>query len=295
LGSICQIGVAKFSDKQLIDEWSTLVDPEDYFSETNVCVHGIEQCTVKGHPKFPEISEQLLTIIDDNLCVCHTHFDRVSICRAFIKYNLNSVELSWLDSSQIVRMVWDDLAYKGYGLKNVCNKIGYEFKHHDALEDAKASGYVLIAALQESPIEERIWKRLINKSTHFEQPVKTGSNRFTFDKEKNVKRDANPEGKLFGEVVVFTGDLVISRSETANLAANIGCRVDLGVTKRTTILVVGDQDVTKLAGHEKSSKQRKAEKLAANGQQIRIIWEKDFIGLVKSANLDGAVHGNTLK
>ena len=85
---------------------------------------------------------------------------------------------------------------------------------------------MLIAALQESPIEERIWKRLINKSTYSEQPVKTGSNRFTSDKEKNVKRDANPEGKLFGEVVVFTGDLCISRSDAADLASNIGCHVD---------------------------------------------------------------------
>lgn len=160
LGSICQIGLAKFSDKQLIDEWSTLVDPEDFFSEANICVHGIEKHMVQGLPKFPEISDQFLTIIGDNLCVCHTHFDRVAISKAFLKYNLDPVELSWLDSSQIVRFVWEDLAYKGYGLENVCNKIGYEFKHHDALEDAKAAGYVLIAALQECPIDEKYWKRL---------------------------------------------------------------------------------------------------------------------------------------
>ena len=116
LGSICQIGVAKFVDRQLVDEWSTLVDPEDYFAKANISIHGIEPCMVTGQPKFPDISEHLRTIIEDNICVCHTHFDRVAISRACLKYNLNPIEISWLDSSQIVRMTWDDLAYKGYGL-----------------------------------------------------------------------------------------------------------------------------------------------------------------------------------
>jgi DNA polymerase III subunit epsilon len=53
------------------------------------------------------------------------------------------------------------------------------------------------------------------------------------------------------------------------------------VTKHTTLLVVGDQDVRKLAGHEKSAKHRKAEELIANGQRIRIISESDFQRIVE--------------
>lgn len=56
-----------------------------------------------------------------------------------------------------------------------------------------------------------------------------------------------------------------------------------GVTKNTTILVVGDQDVRKLAGQEKSSKHRKAEDLIKKGQAIRIIRETDFKELVDSS------------
>jgi DNA polymerase III subunit epsilon len=40
--------------------------------------------------------------------------------------------------------------------------------------------------------------------------------------------------------------------------------------------VVGDQDIVKLAGHEKSSKHRKAEALIADGQGIRILRETVF-------------------
>jgi DNA polymerase-3 subunit epsilon len=48
------------------------------------------------------------------------------------------------------------------------------------------------------------------------------------------------------------------------------------VTRHTTLLVVGDQDIRVAAGHDKSLKHRKAETLILAGQQIRIIGEADF-------------------
>jgi DNA polymerase-3 subunit epsilon len=99
--------------------------------------------------------------------------------------------------------------------------------------------------------------------------------------EQRIAREGNPDGELYGEVLVFTGALMMPRREAADLAAIVGCEVDASVTKRTTILVVGDQDLQRLAGHEKSSKHRKAEQLIANGQSIRILRETDFRELVK--------------
>ena len=98
-----------------------------------------------------------------------------------------------------------------------------------------------------------------------------------------IERDANPEGPLYGEVLVFTGALDMPRREAADMAAKIGCQVASGVTKNTTMLVVGDQDIKRLAGHEKSSKQRKAEKLIYKGQSIRILRESDFKELANLA------------
>ena len=92
--------------------------------------------------------------------------------------------------------------------------------------------------------------------------------------------EGNPDGPLHGEVVVFTGALSIRRSEAAQLAATAGCEVDPSVTKVTTLLVVGDQDIRRLAGHEKSSKHRKAEELISKGRTIRILIESDFKRLV---------------
>ena len=145
--SICQIGIAKFADGNLVSEWSTLIDPEDYFDEVNISIHGIEPQMVKGQPKLPDIAGVLRGYLENGVSVCHSNFDRIALARAFAKYKLSPISTSWLDSARVARRTWKDLA-QGYGLKNVCNKIGYEFRHHDALEDAKAAGHVLLAALQ---------------------------------------------------------------------------------------------------------------------------------------------------
>jgi DNA polymerase-3 subunit epsilon len=99
----------------------------------------------------------------------------------------------------------------------------------------------------------------------------------------HIAQAGSPEGPLYGEVLVFTGALEITRAEAAALAAKVGCAVAAGVTKETTILVVGNQDARKLAGHEKSSKHRKAEDLIRKGQAIKILTEQDFENLVRLA------------
>lgn len=266
MGSICQIGIAVFAGEQLVEEWVTLVDPEDYFDDVNVSIHGIGPSMVRGKPNLPEVASTLRKLLESTVSVCHTHYDRIALTRAFTKYGLPLISTSWLDSARVVRRTWTDLAYKGYGLANVCNRIGYEFKHHDALEDAKATGYVLLAAMRESQQDLEAWTKRISK------PIFPGFS----SQGAATHRDGNPEGDLYGEVLVFTGALELPRTEAANLAANLGCEVAPGVTKKTTILVVGDQDITKLAGHEKSSKHRKVEELVAAGIPIRIITESDF-------------------
>lgn len=272
IGSICQIGIAKFRNGQLFDEWSTLVDPETYFDDVNVSVHRIEPAMVIGQPTLPDVAERVRSMLTGTISVCHTQFDRIAIARAYSKYNLTPIATNWLDSARVVRRTWKDLAWSGYGLAKVCRKLGYDFQHHDALEDAKAAGFVLTAALQES--QENLDHWLVRAT----QPIDPEG----YSSGAAIRRDGNPEGDLFGEVLVFTGVLEMPRSEAANLAASVGCQVIPNVTKRTTILVVGDQDVARLAGHEKSLKHRKAEELVSTGSSIRIIRESDFHDLVRT-------------
>lgn len=277
MASICQIGAAVFDDSGVVIlEVSLLINPEDYFDFMNVNIHGIDEAAVENSPSFPEVYEQLKDLLEGEITVCHTNFDRNSIARVCDKYDLPLIDTIWLDSANAVRWAWDEFSQSGYGLKNMAQVIGYEFKHHDALEDAKAAGHVLLATMKKSGTHLDKWVEYLGKPSNW-IPSQTNTRRNPFKRYETVqKMVGNPDGELFGEVIVFTGTLTIPRPQAANIAAEAGCSVTAGVTKRTTLLVVGDQDVSRLSGHEKSSKHRKAEDLITKGQTIRILKESDF-------------------
>jgi len=271
MASICQIGLAKYENGVLADEWKSYVDPEDYFDGINISIHGIDESIVKGAPTFPKLADTLRSYLENLVVVCHTHFDRVAVNQAAQRYDIITPKCAWLDSARVARRAWTECAWKGYGLYDVCKMLGHEFKHHDALEDAKAAAHILLAASCKTGLDIDSWLKRIHQPI---DPAAIGSG-------SAIKRDGNPEGALFGEVLVFTGALEIPRREAADLAATIGCQVAPSVTKKTTMLVVGDQDIKILAAHEKSSKHRKAEGLIAKGVPIRILKESDFKELVR--------------
>ncbi len=273
MASICSIGAVKFENGKIAGEWYSLVDPQDYFDGLNVSIHGIDKDMVKGAPTYAEAARTLLEMLRDAVAVTHTHFDRVATHQASGRWAVPEPACTWLDSSRVARRAWAECASSGYGLADVCKLIGYEFQHHHALEDAKAAGHILLAAMQQTGLDLDGWLSRVR------QPIDASSGSCG----AAIRRDGNPDGPLFGEVVVFTGALAIPRREAADRTALVGCEVDSGVTKKTTLLVVGDIDVQRLAGHKKSAKHRKAEELVGKGFPIRIMRETDFRELVSMA------------
>jgi DNA polymerase-3 subunit epsilon len=166
VSSICQVGIARYEAGKLVEEWSSLIDPEDAFDWWNINVHGISEEDVDGSPTFPEIADTIGHFLNGTVCVSHTHFDRIAIGRALDKYSLGSFQTTWLDSAKVARRAWKDFARRGYGLASVCAKIGYEFEHHDALEDAKACGEVVLAAMKTTGLDIESWLERVN------QPIK---------------------------------------------------------------------------------------------------------------------------
>ncbi len=278
LASVCQVGIALFSGGELADEWQSYVDPEDVFDPFNVAVHGITPETVAGAPNLAAIAESIGGLLGGNVVVSHTAFDRVSLDRAFARYEAAMPACTWLDSAKVARRVWKECARSGYGLGDVCALIGYDFRHHDALEDAKAAGRIIVEAARRTGEDLdgllRLARRPITPRKHTKHKSYPSA---------PITRSGDPEGPLFGEVLVFTGQLSMPRHEAADLAAAAGCQVADYVGKKTTLLVLGDQDVRRLNGHEKSSKHRRAEELIAAGHPLRILSESDFLHLIGAA------------
>jgi DNA polymerase-3 subunit epsilon len=269
--SICQIGIVKIENSQVLDKWSTLINPKAYFDPFNVSIHGISEDDVKDAPTFREIHQELFNRITGQITVHHMPFDKTAISRACIENNLNIIDARWLDSAKIVRRTWEQFAYRGYGLANIADFLKIDFEHHDALEDAITASKVVLRACEKNQNTIEDWYHRIS------QPIS-----ISYGGSSTIHLEGNPEGSLYGETLVFTGTLSLIRREAAKIAAELGCHVDDAVTKCTTILVVGTQDAFKLAGYEKSSKHRKTEDLIQKGVPIKILSEKDFIEMCNS-------------
>ena len=269
--SICQIGIVHVRDGEIKDQWQTLVNPESCFDPLNISIHGIDANDVRSSPTLPEVRGELRSRLRGSVLVSHTSFDRVAFERAMSRYNLEQLQVAWLDSARIARHAWpESYGRGGYGLKNIAKDLNISFKHHDALEDARAAAEIVCRACASTETDIEDWLRRVDDPIF---PSSSGS-------APSLKREINVEGALYGETIVFTGKLSVPRREAADMAAKAGCDVANSVTKKVTMLVIGIQNKKKLEGYEKSGKHRKAEVLIKKGLDIRILSEADFSELM---------------
>ena len=192
--------------------------------------------------------------------------------QACAAYKVELPTSAWLNLHPVVRRAWpDEAAVHGVALANTSKRLGVKLiNHHDAKADAIAAGEIFIKAMEVSGLGVAEWLKRIAA------PIHPGQGH-----ERHVSTyDVNPEGALLGEGIVFTGALGMTREQAREAAARLGCVPLSGVSKKTTMLVVGDQDIRYLRGAQKSSKHRKAEELIQKGHPIRVLGETDFLSMI---------------
>lgn len=274
--SICQIGVAVFKNGKLSDTWNTLINPMSHFDWMNTQIHGIEDSHIKDAPTIIDVRNKLDELIGDNILGIYSSFDKVALER-----NFSDIQYNWLDITKVVRRTWEQVSYSGYGLANVCrlNDIKIE-KHHDALSDAIAAGQILICALNSKNMTIKDCESLVKRK--ISTLIAHGKMADAPNPKNIIIEGGNPSGDWFGDVLCFTGELKMPRTDASILASQLGFDVGKGVTKKTNYLVKGQQDLSKLNGKNVSSKEEKALSLIKKGQDIVVISEDDFFYMINS-------------
>ncbi|GJE18925.1 exonuclease domain-containing protein [Methylobacterium marchantiae] len=276
MASICAVGLVRFENGLPVSDTHFLVDPEDYFDPMNVAIHGITAEKVTGSPKMGELLPVISRALTKNVVIHHHHFDRTAFQRAAIKHSHPPLDCQWLDTVMVARRSWPEFAGSGgYGLRSLARAFGIQFRHHDAREDARASGIIMMRAIADSGIDLDKWTKRVRL------PISGIPHSVTY--RAGQTKAGIADGPLAGEVLVMTGTLSMLKSEMAILAANAGYAVAPSVTKFTTLLVVGDQDARRVGSSGKSAKHMKAEKMIAEGHPIRIMRESDFLVLLATA------------
>ncbi len=183
-----------------------------------------------------------------------------------------------------------------YRLPMVTAECGVDIaEHHEAGSDALACAQVvleiarrrnaeslsdLLAGLQVLPgrLEAAAWRGCRTKLT---AAFSAGPQL------PDAAADADLEHPLYGQIVVFTGALSIRRQEAWDAVAACGAIVEKGVTKRTTMLVVGDG----FTGHDPADfwtgKAEKALRWREKGHRIEVLTEGDLLDLLAENRTSG--------
>ena len=153
--SPCAVGMVRVRDGKLVESFSTLIQPpapNDFFSEFNIRVHGIQPSDVENAPTWGQALESMLAFIGSEVLIAHNaEFDMGVLAKsaALIRRELPALEFAC--SLRIARKTYN---LDSYRLNAVAYAIGHEeFDHHDALADADACARIIVHAADRKDAE----------------------------------------------------------------------------------------------------------------------------------------------
>lgn len=156
--SICEIGIVRVRDGSIEGQWSTRIDPGEPFNPDNISIHGMSEESVRGCPTFVEAYPQLLRLLSGTIVASHTDFDRVALDTAADKHRLPIIQARWLDSALIARRAWPHrYGTRGWSLPMIADRLGIEFRHHVAVDDARAAAEIVLRACEQKHLSLEDW------------------------------------------------------------------------------------------------------------------------------------------
>lgn len=281
--SICSIGIVIVENGLIKEEIHTYIDPMDEFTYFNTVIHGITEDMVQGSPTFEEYWPEFKGMIEEQVLIAHNaSFDMSALRYALDLFNEPYVDFTYGCSYVFSKKVWPLLF--NHKLSTVADHLAISFKHHDALEDARAAALVTLAALKYSDaetLEELSDMHNLQLGTHSVRSYTPAGAK----KRKSTKivptRKADKSHVFFNAEVVFTGKLKsMSRGEASQLVLNCGGICNNNVTRNTNYLVIGDYDLTSFTEVFASIKMQKVEELINKGHPIKILGENHFLKMV---------------
>lgn len=296
--SVCQLGITTVKNGKIKDVKSWLINPETFFDDFNIRIHGITEERVKNEPTFEELWSTIAPYFGNekiaNIIFAHNaNFDIKALIATLSRYNLPIPSGIFGCSLAISRRTW--LGEPSYSLSSLCQKLGIRPGEHDAGEDSRACAEIVLLAAQEKGVD-------FTKEVLSDEDMEEIEGKFQFlfgtfgndgylssicqrinksARTKEIIGDEtknNPESIFYQKNVVFTGALSsMKRADAQQIIADIGGVNQNGVNRETNFLVVGQQDYRIVGEDGMSSKQEKAIKLIEKGAALEILSEDEFL------------------
>jgi DNA polymerase III epsilon subunit-like protein len=296
-GSPCAVGLVRVRSGLAVAERRWLMRPPeqvDYFDGYNTWIHGITADMVAKEPRWQQVLPNIVDFIGDDVVVAHNAgFDIGVIRYACAVDNIEWPAMRFLCTMVLARRA---LSLPSYRLPYVLESLGGLLKdHHEPLADARAVVQVVQGLAASRGVETldalagsvgvcigRMSSGIYRGSVA--TGVRSGLVR------PAVNPDADPDGYLYGRVVVFTGTLMsMTRRIAWEECARVGATPEPDTSKRTNVLVIGDINPAVLRpGSNVTGKTRRAFELQDKGQAIEVMTESDFVRCLDGTPLASA-------
>lgn len=141
------IGISVIEDGQIVQEYYSLVDPEQPFDYFNSVLTGINEETVFDAPAFPEVWGQIEPIMSSGILVAHNASFDIGVLRRC----LDSYEIEWKPYVKGIctvimgRSLLPGISHK---LNDLCNYYGICLNHHQADSDSHACAEILLRYIE---------------------------------------------------------------------------------------------------------------------------------------------------
>jgi len=294
-GSPCAIGLVRVRNSVVVDEQRWLMRPPaqvDYFDAFNIYLHGITPDIVRGAPRWSEILPLLVEYIGDDVVLTHNAGFDIGV----IRYACAVDGIPWPALRFLCTLVLARRALRlgSYRLPFVADALNVPFSdHHDPLADTRAVVGIVdgLLKLQGAPDLEALAEsvKVVIGRMHpgsYSGSVGLSGNSGLIKPVTNTAAD--PDGHLYGKVIVITGTLFSMKRQIAwEECAQVGAVPEKNTSKRTNVLVVGDVNPASLRpGSNITGKARRAFELRAAGQDIEVMAEDDFTRCLAAKSLD---------
>lgn len=298
-GSPCSVGLIKVRRGRAVERASWLMRPpagHDDFDPRNVAIHGIRPADVADSPRFGELFAEIGGFIGEDVLVAHNAAFDLGVIRSALE--VSGMEAPGYDYACTVVLSRKTYRLVSHSLPFAAREAGVPLEHHhDATEDAAACAGILVDIAGRLGIDSGSGTvadvyAAVGLSLPRQDAVRTtarGGRRppRTWspwpDEGSNPAPNptADPAHPLYGQRIVFTGSLGMTRSEAKSRAAQLGAQPASSVTRATTVLVVGDGFVASdlLAGRV-TNKARRAMALRERGQRVEVLSEGEFLQML---------------
>ena len=144
--SACSVAVVEVRDGKIARTYSTLIRPPRLeFSTFNIRIHGITPEMVEHERGFAGIWPELRPFLENRIVFAHNApFDMGVLRSSLLANHIAPPDFFQCCTVQISRRAWPELP--NHKLNTVGDFLHLDFRHHDALEDARACAAIPLAA-----------------------------------------------------------------------------------------------------------------------------------------------------